>query len=161
MATANLFFFSELTRRKLRPQQAPCWCFAMTSACKYPQLTQAKFRACSKLVCEQFGLACTPADKSRLDPCEVLTAACPPRGTAGSKNWSPVSCLQGFLERCDGSFTMFYIKIVFQFASHVFKHGVGFSYSNYLSIKSGASNHIYKKCPTIRGMLVMMLEVLN
>ena len=34
---------------ELRPLWAPCWCFAMTSACEYPQLTQTEFWACSKL----------------------------------------------------------------------------------------------------------------
>ena len=34
---------------ELRPLWAPCWCFAMTSACEYPQLTRTEFWACSKL----------------------------------------------------------------------------------------------------------------
>ena len=41
-STANLLSFIEFYTSKLRPLRASCWCFAMTSACKYPQLTRTK-----------------------------------------------------------------------------------------------------------------------
>ena len=57
---------------KLRPLTGLYWCSAMTSVCKYQQLTRAKFWACPKLVYGQIGLACTLAGKSDRDLCEGL-----------------------------------------------------------------------------------------
>ena len=88
-STANLLSFIEFYTSKLRPLRASCWCFAMTSACKYPQLTRTKSWACSKLVCGQIVLGCTFADKSGRDPCEILPDACFLRGTASSKYCPP------------------------------------------------------------------------
>ena len=88
-STANLRSFSGLYTSKLWPLRASCWCFAMTSAIKYPQVTGTKFLACSKLVCGQIGLACTLAGTSGWDLWEILTAACFLWGTAGSKNCPP------------------------------------------------------------------------
>ena len=67
---------------ELRLLWAPCWCFAMTSAFKYPQLTRTKFWVCSKVVCRQFVLACTPAGGIRVK-------CVPSAGTSGGKNCTP------------------------------------------------------------------------
>ena len=58
-STTNLLSFNGLYASTLRPLQASCWCFAMTSACKYLQLTQTKFWASSTLVCGKIRLACS------------------------------------------------------------------------------------------------------
>ena len=94
-STANLLSFIGFYTSKLRLLRASCWCFAMTSACEYPQLTR------TKLVCGQIGLACTYAGKSRRDPCELLPGACFRRGTAKLQKLYPVTCP----ERCDRGFT--------------------------------------------------------
>ena len=88
-AMANLLSFSGLYTSKLQPLRAFWWCFAMTSACKYPQLTRTMFWAYSKLLCGQIGLACTLVGKSGRDPREILAGACFLWGTAGSKNCPP------------------------------------------------------------------------
>ena len=65
-STANLLSFNGLYTSK------SCWYFAITSACKYPQLTRTKFWACSKLFCGQIGLGCALAGKSWWDLSEIL-----------------------------------------------------------------------------------------
>ena len=42
-STAHLLSFIGFYTSKLQPLRVFCWCFAMTSACKYPQLTRTKF----------------------------------------------------------------------------------------------------------------------
>ena len=79
------FFYTS----KLRPLRASCWCFAMTSVWKYPQLTRTKVWAFSKL-CGQIGLVCTFAGKSGRDPCKMLS-----EGNCEQQNLSPVTCPQG------------------------------------------------------------------
>ena len=93
-STAKLLSFSGLYTSKLRLLRASWWCFAMTSACKYPQLSRTKFWACTKPVCGQIGLECTLAGKSGQDPCEILTGACFLRN-CGQQKLSPVTCPQG------------------------------------------------------------------
>ena len=89
-STANLLSFSRLYTCKWWPLRPPCWCFAMTSACKYPQLTRTNFSMLK---------TCLPANRTcgqararsvwNTDRC-VLSV-----GNCGQQKLSPVTCPQG------------------------------------------------------------------
>ena len=65
--------------------RASCWCFAMTSACKYQQLTPAKFWACKSDLCAHLWA----------NPGDILTGAWLSAGNCGQQKLSPVTCTQG------------------------------------------------------------------